>query len=116
MSRRGGASSPPRSSGGRALTAPGSPVETLDLAALVRHHIEAENRGDLLAVMETVAPGDAAEYLVKSTGERWHTREAIRRFYGDWFAAVPDLRVDVVTVTADPFIAARWSRCASPGR
>jgi steroid delta-isomerase-like uncharacterized protein len=84
------------------LTAAGSAAETLDLAALVRHHIDAENRRDLDAVMDTVAPGDAAEYLVKSTGERWHTREAIRRFYGDWFAAVPDLRIDIVTVTADP--------------
>ncbi len=83
------------------MTAPGSPAEMLDLAALVRHHIDAENRRDLVAVMDTVAPGDAAEYLVKSTGERWHTREAIRRFYGDWFDAVPDLRVDIVTLTAD---------------
>ena len=67
----------------------------------MRHHIDAENRRDLDAVMDTVAPGDVAEYLVKSTGERWHTREAIRTFYRDWFDAVPDLRVDIVTVTAD---------------
>lgn len=83
------------------MTAPGSHADALDLAALVRHHIDAENRRDIVAVMDTVAPGDAAEYLVVSTGERWHTREAIRRFYSDWFAAVPDLRIDIVTVTAD---------------
>ena len=71
------------------------------MLALVQRHIDAENRHDLLAVMDTVAPGDAAEYVIKSTGERLHTREAIRRFYGEWFDAAPDLRIDVATVTAD---------------
>lgn len=84
------------------MIAPGASAEVLDLASLVRRHIDAENRHDLLAVMDTVAPGDAAEYLVQSTGERLHTREAIRRFYDDWFEAAPDLRVDIVTVTVDP--------------
>jgi steroid delta-isomerase-like uncharacterized protein len=83
------------------MTAPGPPTEGIDLEALVRRHLDAENRGDLGGVMDTVAPGDEAEYFIESTGERWHTREAIRRFYGDWFDAVPDLRIELATVTAD---------------
>ncbi|MEA2166625.1 MAG: hypothetical protein QOK37_4752 [Thermoanaerobaculia bacterium] len=72
----------------------------MDLLALAKAHIEAENHQDVDATMATVAPGGAF-YDIHASGQTTHSRDAIRELYADAFQAIPDMHIDLKNAVVD---------------
>jgi steroid delta-isomerase-like uncharacterized protein len=61
--------------------------------ALVREHVKGENAHDLDVIMATF--GESARYDDEPWSEHRVGRDAVRSYYHDLLAAVPDLQIDV---------------------
>lgn len=72
----------------------------MDLLALAKAHIEAENQHDLDATMATVAAGGAF-YDIHPTNETTNSRDVIHDLYADAYQAIPDMHIDLKNAVVD---------------
>ncbi|MBS1902671.1 MAG: ester cyclase [Bacteroidetes bacterium] len=72
----------------------------MDLIALAKAHIEAENIHSLEATMATIGP-DGAYYKIYANNEAFTSRDAISTFYHDTMAGVPDMKVEIEHMIKD---------------
>lgn len=77
------------------------PEGGLDLIALARAHIESENAHDIDLTMSTISE-KGASYWIYSSGQRPNTREKVRDFYLDVYESIPDMKLTVGDIIADP--------------
>src|SRR5919197_4835222 len=73
---------------------------SMDLLALAKAHIEAENQHDLDATMDTVAPGGAFSDI-HPTNQTTNSREVIRELYADASQAIPDMHIQIHNAVVD---------------
>ncbi len=72
----------------------------MDLLALAKAHIEAENRHDLEMTMNTVSPAGAF-YDIHPTNQTTNSPEVIREIYADAYLAVPDMHIEIHNAVID---------------